>query len=105
MNWHEHVENLAKGQKVQFRPKGNSMQPIIESGNLVVVEPIKDYNKVKKGDVVFCKVNGNFYVHLVKAVHQTRNTGNRFQIGNNKGHINGWTSQNLVFGKVTKVES
>ena len=79
------------------------MQPRIESGNLVTVKPIKDYSKIEKGDIVFCKVKGNHYVHLVSATQQKMG-GMRFQISNNKGRINGWISETKVFGKVEKVE-
>jgi hypothetical protein len=34
---------------------------------------------------VLCKVRGAEYLHLVKAIQ-----GSRFQIGNNRGHVNGW---------------
>lgn len=79
------------------------MQPIIESGNLVTIEPIEDYTKVKKNAVVFCRVKGNHYVHLVTATQQKMG-GMRFQIGNNKGRTNGWVGEAQVFGIVTKVE-
>lgn len=102
MNWDDHKEKLKEGKAVEFRPKGNSMQPKINSGDLVKVEPIKDYSKIKKGDIVFCKVSGNYYVHLVQAVVQKMG-GYRFQIGNNKNHTNGTVSQNQVFGKVTNI--
>lgn len=104
MNWDGHKEELKKGNAVSFRPKGNSMQPKINSGDQVTVSPIKDYSKIKKGDIVLCKVNGNHYVHLVQAVTQKMG-GYRFQIGNNKNHTNGTISQSQVFGKVTKVEA
>ena len=48
MNWEEHVEKLKKGETVSFRPKGNSMEPKISSGNLVTVEPLK--GPFKKGE-------------------------------------------------------
>ena len=51
---------------------------------------IKD---VKKKDIVLCKVKGNHYLHLVKAVGKKR-----VLIGNNHGHINGWTKN--IYGKV-----
>lgn len=41
-----------------------------------------------KGDAVLCKVRGNVYVHLVKAVR-----GREYLIGNNVGGINGWPLQ------------
>lgn len=78
------------------------MSPKIESGQLVKVEPIKDHTKIKKGDIVFCKVKGHHYVHLVTATQQKMG-GMRFQIGNNKGKTNGWISEDQVFGKVTEV--
>lgn len=38
---------------------------------------------------MLCKVNGTEYLHLIKAIQ-----GSRFQIGNNKGRINGWIGAN-----------
>jgi phage repressor protein C with HTH and peptisase S24 domain len=95
MNWNKHKENLAKGETVALRPHGNSMTPLIKSGNLVTISP--DISDIQKNDIVFCKVNGHFYIHLVKSIKQ-----DQYQIGNNHGHINGWTKN--VFGKVVKVE-
>ena len=95
MNWQLHVENLGKGEEVSFRPKGNSMRPKIESGQKVTVSP--DVSNIVIGDIVFCKVKGNFYIHLVKSID-----GDRYLIGNNKAGINGWTRS--IFGKVIKVE-
>jgi SOS-response transcriptional repressor LexA len=102
MNWEQHKEKLAQGETVQFRPKGNSMQPKINSGNLVTVEPVDEYD-IEKGDIVFCKVKGSHYVHLVTATQQKMG-GVRFQISNNKGRTNGWIGYNAVFGKVVRVE-
>jgi len=51
------------------------------------------------GDIVLCRLRGAEYLHLVRAVQ-----GGRFQIGNNRGHINGWIGANGIFGKGTKVE-
>jgi hypothetical protein len=47
-------------------------------------------------DVVFCKVKGHFYTHLVKGKGLKG-----LLIGNNKGGINGWTKQ--VYGKVIEI--
>ena len=54
---------------------------------------------LKVGDIVLCKVNGKQYLHLVKAIQ-----GKRFQIGNNRGRINGWVGENSIFGKCTRIE-
>lgn len=91
------LERLAAGQPVSWRPKGNSMTPRIKSGQLVTVEPIADKATLKVGDVVLCKVKGSHYLHLISAIQ-----GDRFQISNNHGRVNGWTHQ--IFGKLVRVE-
>lgn len=99
MGWaSSHIANLAKGETVQFRPHGNSMQGKIESGQLCTVEPVSKH-KLAVGDIVLCKVNGREFLHLIRAAQ-----GERYQIANNKGHINGWVSANAVYGKCVKVE-
>lgn len=103
MNWELHRAELLKGQTIQIRPKGNSMSPKIESGQLVTIAPIGP-GEVKKGDIVFCSVNGRYYVHLVEAVMEKLG-GFRYQIGNNKKHTNGTVGENKIFGKVIKVEN
>ena len=99
MGWAvNHIKKLQDGETVQFRPHGNSMKGKINSGNLVTVEPIDD-QEIKKGDIVLCKVNGRDYLHLVKAIK-----GKQYQIGNNRGHINGLVSIGAIFGICTKIE-
>lgn len=99
MGWASgHIEILLAGETVSFRPRGNSMAGKIESGQLCTVAPI-DPASLKVGDIVLCKVRGKEYLHLVKAIH-----GQRFQIGNNRGHINGWISGTAIFGRCIRVE-
>jgi hypothetical protein len=74
------------------------MSPRIESGDLCTVEPV-DVANLRAGDIVLCKVRGAEYLHLVKAVQ-----GARFQIGNNRGHVNGWVGPSAIFGRLVKVE-
>jgi hypothetical protein len=74
------------------------MKGKISSGQLCTVEPV-ELAMLAVGDIVLCKVNGQQYLHLVKAIQ-----GNRFLIGNNQGRINGWVSGNCIYGKCTKVE-
>jgi phage repressor protein C with HTH and peptisase S24 domain len=96
MNWNEHRQTLMAGRQVQCRPKGDSMTPRILSGQLLTIDP--DVSNIQVGDVVFCKVNGNFCTHLVSAVGQD----GRYQISNNHNHINGWTK--AIYGKVIRVQ-
>lgn len=100
MGWASaYIQKLRNGEAVQFRPHGSSMKGKIESGQLVTIEPVGDHSTLVPGDIVLCKVNGREYVHLIHAVRDKQ-----FQIGNNKGHINGWISMNGIYGKCTKVE-
>ncbi|HKQ91470.1 MAG TPA: hypothetical protein VJZ77_12330 [Blastocatellia bacterium] len=48
---------------------------------------------------MLCKVKGHEYLHLVKAIQ-----GQRFQIGNNKGRINGWITASSIYGKCVSID-
>jgi hypothetical protein len=50
-------------------------------------------------DIVLCRVRGEEYLHLIKAMQ-----GDRYQIGNNRGGVNGWTGHAQIFGKLIAVE-
>ena len=90
------LENLQKGETITTSEKGNSMSPLIKSGQEHRVAPAK-WNDCQVGDIVYCKVKGNYYTHLVKA----KNDEKGLLIGNNKGGVNGWTKQ--VFGRVIQI--
>lgn len=94
-----HIENLQSGHTISFRPRGGSMTGRIESGQLCTVEPVIDPSALQVDDIVLCKVKGAEYLHLIKAIQETR-----FQIGNNRGYINGWIGPNSIFGKCVKIE-
>ena len=79
-----------------LKPHGNSMTPMIRSGQRIVLSPV-DLSEVRVGDAVLAKVKGRFFVHKVTAIGDD----GRFQISNNHGHVNGWTRQ--VFGRVTEI--
>jgi hypothetical protein len=99
MGWAtQYIEKLRVGETVSFRPRGHSMTPKIKSGQLCTVEPV-DPAVVQVGDVVLCKVRGSEYLHLVKAIQDSR-----FQIGNNRGFINGWIGASSIFGRLVRVE-
>ena len=99
MGWAtQYIAKLKDGETVSFRPRGNSMSGKIESGQLCTVEPVET-DAVEVGEIMLCKVNGREYLHLVKAKQ-----GPRFQIGNNRGRINGWVTGGAIFGRCVKVE-
>jgi len=98
MGWaNRAIKDLEAGLTTVIKPHGNSMKGKVESGSTVTVDPIQPED-VGVGDIVLCKVKGNVYLHLVKAIH-----GTKFLIGNNRGGINGWTR--TIYGKAVKIES
>lgn len=98
MGWAtQYIGRLQQGETVQFRPRGHSMKGKIDSGQLCTVVPAA--GELQVGDIVLCKVGGRQYLHLIKAIQ-----GGRYQIGNNRGRINGWVSRNCIYGKCVRVE-
>lgn len=91
------LERLQNNETFTTSEKGNSMIPLIKSGQEHILAPVKKWDDCNVDDIVYCKVRGNFYTHLVKAKDDQKG----LLIGNNKGGINGWTKQ--IYGKVIKV--
>ena len=58
------------------------------------------HHVLARGDIVLCKVAGNQYLHLIKAIQ-----ADRFQIGNNRGGINGWIGRRQIYGRLVRVEA
>ena len=99
MGWASgYITKLQAGETVSFRPRGHSMAPRIQSGQLCTVTPVESA-VLRAGDIVLCKVRGSEYLHFVKAIQ-----GDRFQIGNNRGLINGWIGASGIYGRLSKVE-
>lgn len=93
------MEHLLNGEVCKLTGFGESMTPIIKSGQSVIVVPVDMETKLEKGDIVFCKVKGHFYLHKISAIKNK----NSYQISNNHGHINGTISKKLIFGKVVEI--
>jgi hypothetical protein len=62
----------------------------LNPASFATVVPV-DVENLNVGDIVLCKVNGFQYLHLIKAIQ-----GKSFQIGKNRGRINGWIGENEV---------
>jgi len=90
------IEKLANGETVRHKGYGNSMLPIIKSGQVQILEPCK-WEDTKVGDAVYCTVRSSTYTHLVKQ----KNDQKGCLIGNNHGRINGWTKK--VYGRLVRV--
>jgi len=93
---HESATKLQQGLVGCIQGFGQSMTPILKSGQKVICEPVKDDTKLNKKDIVLCKVKGHYYLHLIWAVRNDK----EYLIGNNHGRPNGWVSRNQIYGKV-----
>ena len=91
------IEQLLSGVTIISKEAGNSMTPLLQSRQAVELTPCT-WENVEVGDIVYCRIGRNCVTHLVKAKDEKRGV----QIGNNHGHINGWTKQ--VYGKATAKE-
>src|SRR5688572_27488050 len=99
MSWAKYaIEALQRGETTMLRPRGHSMQGKVNDGDLVTLAPC-DPATLTVGAIVLVRVRGTDYLHLVKAID-----GERFQIGNNRGGINGWVRAGSIYGIATKVE-
>lgn len=74
------------------------MLPKIKSRQPVRIAPAT-VDTVNVGDIVYCRVKGNVYTHIIKAKDPVRGC----LIGNNHGGINGWTK--TIYGKVIEIIS
>ena len=92
------IEELKQGRSVILKARGDSMAPLIRQGDECLVVPLED-DEPKEGDIVFCRVRGRMHLHFDKDVKD-----GKFQIGNNKGGINGWVGRMAIFGKLNDTE-
>ena len=92
------AQHLKDGETCKVNGFGQSMTPILKSGQPVICEPVTEETELKKNDIVFCKVNGHYYLHKISAIK-----GKTYQISNNHGHVNGTITRNSIYGKVVKI--
>lgn len=86
---------MSGDEAVAFKPRGRSMEPLVMDGQPVTIRRLADDNELAVGDIVLAKVHGQVYLHKITAID-----GDRVQISNNRGHVNGWTHRDKVAGKL-----
>jgi len=90
---------LRQGNPITIRPTGSSMQPRIQPGDEVTLEPSR---QVSAGDVVLARVQRRrsiLVLHQVLAIED-----GKYLIGNASGREDGWVESSAVVGKSTRVE-
>lgn len=93
------AEHLKNGEICKVVGFGQSMTPILKSGQPVICEPVTEDTQLNKNDIVLCKVKGKYYLHKISSIKN----GASYQISNNHGHVNGTISRNNIFGKVVEI--
>ena len=100
-------KQLLKGENCWFVSSGNSLCPVMHSGDAITLAPIAQGQTIELGDIVFAEVQygPRFYVHMVHAIEKDiRGDKTKYWIGNIKGWFNGWAYREHIHGKVVSVE-
>jgi hypothetical protein len=87
-----YIEKLRTGETVSIRPRGASMKGRIESGQRCTVMPV-DCSTLSRSEISSSAGYGMLNI-----------SGDRFQIGNHRGGINGWIGVTGIFGKCIRIE-
>ena len=105
---------LQNGQSVQYRSSGNSLRPLVCSGDCCILQPVWNPALLVQYDVVFCEVQpGNrFFTHYIlkieweTAAASSAATGEpkrKFIIGNASGWANGHCYDQHIYGRLFEV--
>ena len=79
---------------------GNSLYPILKSGQFCELIPISD-GIIDTGDIVFCKVNGVYMTHMVEIVN---NATGYCKIVDTQGNCYGWAKKEDVYALAGPME-
>lgn len=93
------AEHLKNGETCKVVGFSQSMTPILKSGQPVICIPVTKDTVLKKKDIVLCKVEGFYYLHMISSIKN----GVSYQISNNHGHVNGTISRDSIYGKVVEI--
>jgi aspartyl-tRNA synthetase len=91
-------EALKENEYIKIKGVGNSMTPILKNKQTVLVQRINKETQLEKNDIIFCKVGPYYYLHKIISINK-----DRYQIGNNHGHVNGWIGRENIFAKVIRI--
>ena len=102
----EAVEMLKNGITIARFEFGDSMSPVLVSGEYYIVEPIKELegiNNIAIGDAVLCKVGDHLMTHMVLMISDSAYDGTKYLIGNTWMQYYGWTDTIYGIAKGTKI--
>jgi signal peptidase len=97
-------EILGRGALLRFRAHGNSMHPFIESGDILVVEPIAQ-NSANEGDVIFYRrFDGALTAHRLIKVGRVKDSTVLMTKGDSLDYFDPPLRPEQVLGRVITVE-
>ena len=115
------VEYLVDGRSVFYKSSGNSMWPLVQSGDACTFHPIqavtvmdnmhavqKERSEIDVGDIVFCQVQRGrqYYAHIVLRIEQDFHAHElKYWIGNIESRINGWCFREHIYGILVEVQT
>ena len=98
---------LKSGRSAQFRSSGNSLWPMVKSGDVAIYEPVVDHSLLTVGEVVFCRVqtSNRFYAHMIHKIEYWKDGSRYWVIGNmaEPPVINGWCAAKHIYGRLMEV--
>lgn len=99
MSWaNAAIAGLQRGDTVTIRPFGHSMEPYIKSGARVTLTPVGPETSLATGDIVLVRVRALVFLHRIYGM-RGEGMAREFQIGNARGHINGWAPRTDIYGR------
>ena len=66
------LPGLSGDDLVCFPIKGNSMEPVIENGDLVICEVVNDPTRIKENEIYAIKSNGSLWVKYIQKITNNR---------------------------------
>lgn len=97
------IEYLKSGVSIARFEYGDSMSPVLVSGEYCIVEPITDTDTISIGDAVLCKVGDSLMTHMVMMISDSAYNGTKFLIGNTWMQYYGWTDTIYGIAKGTNI--
>lgn len=103
-NANDALEYIKRGEQVARFEYGDSMSPILLSGEYCILTPLKENEEANVGDAVFCEVNGCLMTHMVIMKSKSaKNNKLYYLIGSTDMQIFGWTDKIFAFANGTRI--
>lgn len=106
---HELILALSQKKSAARFEYGDSLSPMVRSGEYCILRPVSEADEIKVGDIVFCLVQTidgqKFYMtHMVLNISSSGHDKTKwYQIGSSWGEIFGWSNKILAKAEGTNI--